>query len=350
MGTFGFAFHTNLSGFVQPDSEGFTFPEWVVRRNYQEVYVDPHTNPAGPDGMNIYVDVYDRRPRLGDTDFDGDGVRDNARANENGTIANAYRSGHALVPLTFININPNILMYGNLTTWGREYTSSNPADAPEMHPELANTMHGGIAVENATNDGSFPFAGVRHDGTVVPTFGNWRMMFNALTYALDNTMEPKHAILQAKVNIVPARSLNPGAGTAFNVYRWTHATAMLTDGYYCVTDDSDEFGTTVMFDEMGTINTGVTGLFKGWLIAALSGEQRFALHDTLYGREFQGGWVGVNESRDTPTAITVGPGGDIEAGIFKRITGSQDPSYNDGSVVNDNIILDEIDGIFLERI
>jgi len=148
---------------------------------------------------------------------------------------------------------------------------------------------------------------------------------------------------------------NPQAGSAFNLARWAMVSTMLDDGYIGISMSSPrQYGTAIHFDEYGTINTGTTGLSKGWLGQPISAPQRVAWTGTLWKREFENGIVIINTNNDETnggTTVPVTSGTDpIGAGIFKRITGSQDPGVNNGSIVNSNFTLSPIDAIVLERI
>ena len=132
---------------------------------------------------------------------------------------------------------------------------------------------------------------------------------------------------------------------------------LLDNGYYC-TDalayNSNAGNKTgfLIFDEFGTINEGTTGLSRGWLGQPLedpvtvpfggSGDHR------LFKREFENGLVIATTSKTNNLLVPVSAIGG--AGVWKRINGVQDASWNDGSTVNSDIILPPIDGIILQRV
>jgi len=375
LGSFGSAVNFNLTDYVTPDVDGNRFPRYIAGYNDDKHMIAALPVVPGANGCNLFFDVYDRRPLLNNVDWNRDGSRSQARNNydpENPAHdplgvaqAAAWRQGYRDV-IDFFHIKyPLVITTGNLTTWSREYSGVDMSEAamPSLALEHIDSMHGGWVEGQSLKRTTFTFSGVASDGLNMGNgFGNWRMAYSSYVYCMykstrldsDGAM-PKYVMNQWEVDIIPQGSNNPGAGTAFNLARWAIVSTLLDDGYVGISDVSPlQYGSSVHFDEFGTVNTLVTGLSKGWLGQPIDAPQRVLWTGNLWKREYANGIVIINTDNDETNAAATVPvtsGTDpIGAGIYKRITGSQDSAFNNGQIVNANFSLEPIDAIILERI
>jgi len=340
--------------------------------------------------------VFDLHPRSDGTDFNLNGIRDEAsdewtnpdfNGGESVEVARRWRVGQRDYLLAIKARYPEIVLTVNSTTWSREYLTT-PPTLPE---EYVNLAEGGIqeAQSNLSTEG-YPWSGVASDGTTHPTgaagFGKWVRAQNGYTYQMDsmigrklvcndwwvefNNLRFNNVTNPLETDLIddPARGwvtpnriqfydAYPEDALGWNLVRWSLASTLMDNGYYCLTGmnaatGSGYFGVCCHVDEFGTTNQSTTGLSKGWMGYPIDAPVRTAnLQGTLFMREFDNALVVLNpEWDDTEPAVTVQvanlPGG---AGAWKRITGENDPTFNNGSVVNSNFTLDPIDAVILMR-
>jgi len=372
LSSFGSSVNLNLTNFVTPDSNGRRYPHFIFEFNDDKHMIAALPVVPGRSGCNLFFDVYDKSPLLNGLDFNRDGQNDNARSNYDqsnpahnplgASIAAAWRQGYRDVLDFFQAKYPDVIETANLTTWSREYSGTNMAESamPSLAPEHVDSVHGGWQEGQSRKRTGFCLSGVADDGLNMGNgFGFWQMAQNAYVYCmykstkLDNLGNtPKYVMNQWEVLISPPNSSNPQSGTAFNLARWAMVSTLLDDGYIGISDVSpNQYGSAIQFDEFGTENTGVTSLFKGYLGDPIDPPQRVPWTGTLWKRRFQGGIVIINTNNDhtdPPQTVPVTSGvSPIGAGNYVRITGSQDPAFNDGSAVNANFQLNPIDAIIL---
>jgi hypothetical protein len=390
--TFAPSFNTNITDFVVPDPQGRRYPQ-VFGEFKQETHIDPHlaTHGVGIGGINLYIDVFRIQPRSNDADWNGDGVDDEARTNydpDNPThaavqgglsvaSAAAWRAGQAQLVRDLKAANLGITFTVNSTSWSREYTSTNPGDAPAMLTEYVDLVEGGH-IQRVTGSVSFPFSGVDNIGRdrsqldpsdpLFTNFGSWQLMQNAYTYIVNNTIngwaqpEAEIAISQRLAESPQGTNTwdtepNPNAvAGAYRCFRWTLCSTLMDDGYYVMnamqvgTTNTGKFGASVLMDEYGVVNTATTGLTRHWLGQPLADAGVITgspPHEVWY-RPFENGAAIVNTSKSNTLNVAVADLGG--AGVLKRIDGVQDATTNDGSTVSADFVLQPIDGIVLERI
>ena len=386
--TFGTSYNTNLTTFVTPDGNGNRYPEVYAISRQIEFLDKSTTRGTGKGGINIFNDVMRLSPKSSNTDFDGDGVKDDARKHFDPTdsehmavndgdavaVAAAWRAGLAayLNKLKDDNLsNGGLLVMGETPGWSRQYGGTDPNNAPTLPAEYINLLHGGHLNQQMRGT-SFSLTGVLSDGKKDPdtNFGSWQLAFNSYTYCLDNMLTPAgldaplvindfHVLLSPyplsnspQGNAI--ETSDPQTGTAFNAFRWALSTTLQGNGYLNISGEpGSNFHNTPIFDEYGLINTGTTGLSAKWLGNAIDAPQLLPKQgDNIYARKFDNGIAIVNTDKDetnpatTVVLATIG----INAGDYKRITGVQDSGFNDGSTVNGNFSLEPIDGILLEKI
>lgn len=380
---------TNMTTWVTPDSDGNYFPQWYA--NYEtETQFDPHNYKPGlatPVRLNIYDDVNDPYTRLNSTDMNRNGVSDgmsNAHPKETNDFSGSSqegldagerrRQGHRLYADRMRSNSAGMLYICNATVWNNEVDSSNPADLIPIWSYFENMSNGGWMEGQSVPPGKFPFSGLFSDGTT-SSFGSFRRALNGYTYLMRHMLPPKHVMNQYGVLIDTGLpdELNPTVGdnitaASMTVARSAICQTLLDDGYVYITNDNREYNSTPHWDEFGTVNTSTTGLSKGWLgqpvdaaISVLedaSGQSAVWLgsdSNGIFKREFDNGIVLVNSSLTSSITIPVSAGadeanGELIAGKWQRINGAQDPSHNNGQVVNSNLTIGAHDGYVLQRV
>lgn len=377
--TWSGSYNTNITTFTTADGEGKRYPQKYADYIQTNIIDKSTTLGFGPTGINIFNDVMATHLLTNNTDLDGSGTSDDARsyydaanpthAAHNGGLsvaaAGAWRAGQRAYLDQLTTDNTGLLVMGEIPLWSRQYSSTDEADAPDMLPEYVNLLHGGH-LNNQSGD-SFPASGVIPTGinNPVTAFGSWQIAQNIYTYALDNTLSPNLVMNDWHIYCAPTglpnspggnviRTSDPRTGTAFGLARWAICSTLMENGFINISQEpGSNFHGTPHFDEYGTVNAGTTGLYKGWLGTPIDDPQRSPWDGDIYKREFTNGLVLLHidndEGNSAHTVNVTGPGG-IGAGIWRRIDGLQDPSWNDGSVVNANFTIPPIDGIILVRI
>jgi hypothetical protein len=387
---------TNVTANVTPSTTagrvGLIWPEVYADLKADEDF-DPHNFPTVR--AHVYNDVNDYQPRKSGVDTDRSGSNDNARnvygdvdsqgnPTESAQRAIEHREGHRIYSDRLRSkYGQDFLSIGNNTTWGQEYTSPNPDDAPPIYEHYAG-MHNGAWMEGQSQSvGRFPFSGVYDTGFVkrvddndpssaVHGFGTWRRAQNQYLYLMRHTLPPKHVMNQWEANYDDG-DLNPIVGDgitaeAMRVARWGICSTLMDDGYIAVA--KQKYNHMVLFDEYGTVNQGTTGLSKGYLGQPVDASQS-AKEDAskqssvwsgsdnsgIFKREFDNGVVLVNTTKSDTGSITVPvtvgadeSNGELEAGKWRRINGVQDSSHNNGQLVNSNLTIDSMDGYILLRV
>ena len=365
---------------------------------------------VGPDGINIYIDVFEEKPRSSQFDYNGDGVQDEADtyynahdpdnrnpATDGGLAiiglqsAAAYRRGHRLYFDHMKAKYPGIQIVGNWTTWVPDTNDTSTSPSGDVQPELQRTvgtsypvyssptprqtmLEGGVWESLSGNLGetNFPLSGVQGDGTLNgqgfpgTTFG-WWYCHNQYRYGMEVAAGGKYSWTGWDINCLvrgadlpngnPTWDWVPSSSTNFAMMRWGLCMTLLDDGYYggarmqVGTTRAGKFQSTAAFDEYGTINEGVTGLVKGHLgqpleprvITWFSGSQ----HHGLMTREFENGRVITTTSKTNSIAVPVTAMG--WDGLYNRINGAQDPTWNNGQPLVD-FIMPPIDGIIVVNV
>lgn len=332
-----------------------------------------------------------------DFDYNGNGVADNGRTNWNvaGTEgqqqAEKYRQGHRIYFDQLRLDVPGINVICNATTWGMESPDENFCatwyNSPHTFYDQAAAgawMEGQVQTyydeDNPANRENHPFSGVtvNSTGVVTKAFGSWRMAMNQhMTHIMWNR-SPNHSGNHWATyisNTGPVSEANVSGGAALGdeinplvgsnilaenmaVMRWGLASTLLDDGYFGCNNARRQHNSMPFFDEYGWINSGTTGITDvGWLGAALDDPlhiREIALNGSgrwlgstdsfaVFYRRFENGLAIVNTSK-TPSNWYVIPvddnatdfsGGSIPGNVYKHINGAQDPSVNDGSVINE---------------
>lgn len=389
--TFPGPYNTNLTDFVTPDSQGRRYPQYYGDRIITELLA-PVALGVGRQGINIYIDVADIRPRTNSTDYNGDGTSDNARrfyddntpshvnADQNYTaaqkalgrsIAAAWRLGARRYTERVRDTYPDCIVICNIVTWPRE-TNQIPKQFI-LPPELIGWCQGGqIEGQSVLGDADtgFPFSGVLADGTPKPasTFGTWIRAYAMYVSMMDDIEEPKLVNNDFHIELTPEIGISLETGTdeslegrlirnfeptggPWHLYRWGLCTTLLHNGYFQNTVRRG-YSQSILGDETGLRNTSVTGLRKGFLGLPIDAPQLSARFGNqphqMWWREFDNGWAIVNTSHTNTLTFPISAVGG--AGQVRRIEGVYDPSWNNGQPQNTDLSIPPIDGIILLKL
>jgi len=158
-------------------------------------------------------------------------------------------------------------------------------------------------------------------------WGGWDQMMTEYRRAFGFCQSPNLILFHVSLSDVNSR--NPGI--AYSDARWNRyflTSCLMDNGYYFVTPGGyTEIG---WFDEHG-ISLG----------DAIDGPQLSAWSNGVYRREFDNGLALVNPKGNGTRTVNVGAG-------WRRFSGTQDPTHNNGEVVT-SVTLEAQDGIILVR-
>jgi len=364
--------NTNITDYTTIDGSGRRFPQRYGDWTLAEIMYVTTPKDGTKGSVGAYGDVMGWQPKTNWADYNGDGSQDNARdewqdGGQGETSATKWRAGYRDYFLRLRAAHPNMLAVGNWTEHliryavnpddpGGRYNGTDMGVLPIMHDEYDGLMNGGH-VQNACLPSGSPESGVFSDGTKNPSPGagqGWQFMYNTHVQAMLASIEPHLCSMDWRVVIGPsAGTLNPGAGTVFHLARWGFATVCMDNGFFALNDSGANYKSAPLLDETGLINTGTTGISKGWGGQPIDDPQRAPTQGSnIWMREFANMLVVLNTDWDrsgSATTVLVSnlPGG---AGTWKRLNGSQDSTFNDNSTVNSNFSLGQVDAVFLERV
>jgi hypothetical protein len=121
-----------------------------------------------------------------------------------------------------------------------------------------------------------------------------------------------------------------GSPTDYQTFRYGLASCLMDDGYFAFNDPAKKYYDVPQFDE-----------YKADLGVARSGPSTSAWQSGVYRRDFEKGIVLVNPKGNGSRTVT------LEAD-FKKLSGTQAPSVNNGQTVR-TVTLNDRDGIILLR-
>jgi hypothetical protein len=278
----------NISPYSKPDSSGLRYNQWIA--NY---FADQLAKPS-PSAAGLYSDNVYWKPRK-DGDWNNDGTLDSASSS---TVRSYYRQGWAQYIAALRARMPGKLQIGNVADWGA-------TDA--VLTELSGKLDGGVM-----------------EGMIGKTYSTertagWAPMMARYRKTMAALGGPKLGIFQMD-----------GSPTDYRTFRYGLASCLMDDGYFAFNDPALKYHDIPQFDE-----------YKADLGSATSSPQTVAWKSGVYRRDFQKGIALVNPKGNG--ARTVDLGGD-----FKKISGAQDPSVNNGQTVR-SVTLQDRDGIILLR-
>ena len=359
----GTSFLINITDWVTVDASGRRYPQWRGDRVIDEIlYVTtPKTGAKG--SLGVYGDVMIHHANKSSVDWDGDGVNEDADDDwdDDGPgeeAATKWRAGHIAY---FDRIRETYASINGVGNWTRHVEGSGDSDntdmsfLPVVYDEYYMRMAGGHVQNNSLPSPRWPHSGVLSDGTQRDpknASDNWQRVANAHVQTLLASTSPNLCSMDWRV-VLDDHFDPTSAGSVMNLARWGLGTVLvLGGGFFYLNSNSSNYRKVPLLDETGLINTGTTGLSKGWLGYPIDDPQRTPQQSTnIWWREFDNGLVILNtDGDDAASATTVTfanlPGDNT---TWKRIDGSQDSSWNDGSNVTANFNLPPIDCIILER-
>ena len=386
---FGTSFGVNLSNYVAVDGDGDRYAEWyadnIVEPDYVDVMTAASVPVGGAGGCNIFIDNYQLHANKSGVDWDNNvGGNDDAQdyydpedaahvaADPIAVIAySGWRENHRKGKNRVITNNPTMVVLPNTNQWSEEHSGA-IGDLRDVileyrldgQTEKAD-VHGGFSENNMNRN--FPRSGVSYSGVNNGTSGSMERSYNNAHQSYRFAQDPKIVFFAWGFECLQSSSTPagghaiwpniPASNAKWNAYRWTHGATLMGNCHYSVggiqvgTSTSGRAKSTPLFDEMGLINTGTTGLSRKWMGAAVDDIQVAARETTIWWREFENALVIVNFDNDEANSDATVTFADLPGDntTWKRINGSQDSTWNDNSNVTANFDIPPIDGIILER-
>ena len=153
-------------------------------------------------------------------------------------------------------------------------------------------------------------------------------------YALTQYRDAVNSSHNPSTNILNSNTQNTGSVNDYRNMRFGLASSMLFDGYYSFDFGDQDHGQTWWYDEYNAYLGAPKGGAEN-VLAPGSG-----LGDGLWKREFENGLVLVNSTWQDQSIDFIGE--------YERLHGTQDPNFNDGSIVS-GVMVSPRDGIILIR-
>ena len=289
-GTWPGSWLTNVTDFVQRDANGDTYSEWVVRRDYDLFFRDT------PELDLWFFDNWFYRPRV-DADWDGDGVDDDRN---DPAVRTYFRQGYRDALDRARELAPGMVFMGNAD--GDAPSNNGMLTEPEYRGQLT-AIHEGAMGQDWSAE----------------TWGGWKMMMRQYQTTIFNAQH-NVAIMNVK-----------GDEHDYAMMRYGLASCLLDNGYYYYSLSDRTYTANFWFDEYD-IDLG----------RAIDPPQFDEWQNGVYRRRFENGMAIVNPKGNGTRTVQIGPG-------YKRFSGTQDPSTNNGQVA-ESVTLGERDGLILVRI
>jgi hypothetical protein len=278
----------NLTNFTPADSSGKRANHWMAEHAVANVA------NGRPSIDGIFTDNVFWKPRR-DVDWNRDGSID---SQDSATVQKYYREGN----VTYLNhlkrLMPGKSQIGNIADWGK------PAS---VITEYNQVLEGGV-IENIVGK-----------SYSVESYAGW-----AATLA--HYRKSMAALSGRKLGMFS----QSGAVTDYQSMRYGLATTLLDDGYFAFHDQARGFSGVPWFDEFD-VNLG----------RATSSPPTTAWKSGVWRRDFEGGIALVNPKGNGAREVTL----ETE---FRKISGSQDRTVNNGTTVT-RVTLRDRDGIILLR-
>ena len=298
----------NITAFVQPDSSGLRFPQWLAQRSYHSYFA-----PV-PEFDVWFVDNIFYRPRR-NADWNRDGTND---SKDDPAVRTYYRQGNVDHIKAINQLRPGELIMGNVDGW----SGSNDGFLRESQ---YTGLFSGALEEHAMGQ-------VYSEESVA---NGWNQMMTSYRSLMDHTIAPHLVIFSAD-----------GQATDYAKFRYAFASALQEDGYFCYSPVNSTnhvlYSSVAWFDEYDLAGTSDTS----WLGAPVDPNQRTPRANGVYIRRFQHGMAVVNPKGNGTQTVDLAalfPGE-----TYQRITGTQDPATNNGATVT-TVTLDERNGLILVR-
>ncbi|HVU23024.1 MAG TPA: putative glycoside hydrolase [Opitutus sp.] len=310
----------NITEFTTPDSAGQRFPQWFAQRSY-----DAFFSPV-PEFDVWFIDNVFYRPRESGVDWKRRGTGDDQNDE---TVRTYFRQGNVDYVAAIQALKPGMLVMGNID--GDSHAS--PAQG-----WLREAQYGGI------------FAGAFQESAAGRSFSEetqytngWDVMMSSYRSLMDHTIAPHLVIFNVK-GAAPANA----TAADYAVFRYLFASALMEDGYFSYSEEDPAgsgkypYSGVSWFDEYDLAGTSDTN----WLGTAVDPKQRMPKSNGVYIRRFEHGMAITNPKGNGTQMInlaTLFPGE-----TYKRITGTQDSTTNNGATVT-SLTIGARDGLILVK-
>jgi hypothetical protein len=278
----------NNSLHTPKDSNGDDAVDWMTKFFVQNYY------GAAPSSDGFFMDNVFWTPEV-----DGDWLRNGTTDPGSSAVAGtALRQGYQRFFGLARQLMPGKYMIGNIGNW---------ADATTAIPEYQGMADGGVLEAYIGKSWSYE------------SWAGWQAMMNKYHKIMSMVTGPKLLMFNAW-----------GAANDYQNFRYSLASSLMDDAYFCYTDSAHPYSSVTWFDE-----------YNNNLGAAISPPQTAAWQKGVYRRDFANGIALVNPKGNGPQTVT------LET-KFVKIKGSQAPTVNNGATVT-TVTLNDRDGIILLR-
>jgi Hypothetical glycosyl hydrolase family 15 len=281
----------NNSLHTKKDAAGDDAVDWMTKFFFQSYY-----QGAAPSSDGFFMDNVFWEPMVnGDWTCSGQ-----SESNTSATAGTALRQGYQRYFSLIRTLMPSgKYQLGNIGDW---------ADATTPIPEYQGMADGGVL--EAYIGKSYSYEG----------FAGWQGMMSRYHEIMGMVNAPKLLIFNAA-----------GAITDYQTMRYSLASSLMDDGYFCYTDLAVNYSSVPWFDE-----------YNASLGAAVTPPQAGAWQKGVYRRDFENGIALVNPKGNGAQTVT------LETS-FVKLKGNQAPAVNSGAAVT-QVTLNDRDGIVLLRV
>jgi hypothetical protein len=292
------ATEVNNTVFTKPDANGKIWIDWYADFRYAAFVAGDSLDAPNPYGDGFFMDNVFWEPDV-DGDWNLDGVTD---SHTDPTVQGWYRAGYQHYFQYMQTIWPGSVQLGNVAEWGQSNATLGVYDQ---------MIVGGV------------LEGYLGDTWSFETWGGFDVMMTAYRTTMNAFAPPKLGIIG-----------DDGAATDYQGMRYGLGATLMDDAYYYHSYGGGYQPPPLWYDEFN-FNLGYPSN------SAQGARQSAAWSQGVWRRDFDNGIVLVNPKGNGPQTINLG-------GTFKKLTGTQDPTVNDGSTVTSVSLLDR-DGIILSR-
>jgi hypothetical protein len=274
---------------------GQSYPQWRAAKDFSS-FLSPNPSVAG-----LYIDDFNYEPPV-TADYAQSGSSQSPS-----TAGTMWREGYVTYVKALRALAPasQQLVLGNLATWipGRtitEYVSPTPV------------LNGG-AME-----------GIIGQSYSVESYGGWSGMMAYYSYIMASVAAPQLVTFNQDAI----------STTDYQGFRYGFASCLMGDAYY-FNDNAESYNDFLTYDEY-SFNLGTAST------AALVFPGATAYQHGVYRRDFANGIALVNPKGNGTQTVT------LETS-YKHLSGTQDPTVNNGQTVT-SVTLQDRDGVILARI
>jgi hypothetical protein len=279
---------------------GQSYPQWRAGKDYSS-FLDPNPSVAG-----LYIDDFNYEPPV-TADYAQSGSSQSPS-----TAGPMWRAGYVTYVKALRALAPasQQLVIGNLATWLPPSVSKGRTITEFVSPTPV--LNGGV------------MESIIGQSYSVETFSGWKGMMAYYSYVMASVAAPKLVTFNQDAI----------SKTDYQGFRYGFASCLLGNAYY-YSDDAENYNDFLTYDEysfkLGTAST-----------AALVFPGATAYQHGVYRRDFANGIALVNPKGNGTQTVT------LETS-YKHLSGTQDPTVNNGETVT-SVTLQDRDGVILERI